>query len=56
MISLYPELDDGEFENRFLGTKGSDYCWVEHAGKVRLAKCQRECELQGVEVPSLNFL
>ena len=42
LISLYPELDDGEFENRFLGMKGSDYCWVEHAGKVRLAKCQRE--------------
>jgi hypothetical protein len=47
-----PELDDGEFDNRFLGMKGSDY-WAEHAGHVRLAKCQREreSELQGIEEP-----
>ena len=43
LISLYPELDDGEFENRFLGMKGSDFL-AEHAGHVRLAKCQRERE------------
>jgi hypothetical protein len=41
LISLYPQLDDGEFENRFLGMKGSDY-WAEHARHVRLAKSQRE--------------
>ena len=28
LISLYPELDDGEYENRFLGMKISDY-WAE---------------------------
>jgi hypothetical protein len=44
LISLYPELDDKEYENRFLGMKGSDY-WAEHAGQVRLVKCQRESEL-----------
>ena len=43
-------VDDGEFDNRFLGMKGSNY-WVEHAGHVRLVKCQRERELQGIEVP-----
>ena len=49
LISLYPELDDGEYENRFLGMKDSDY-WAEHAGQVSLVKCQRESELQGIEV------
>ena len=39
LISLYPELDDREYENRFLGMKDSDY-WAEHAGQVRLVKCQ----------------
>ena len=29
LISLYPESDDKEYENRFLGMKGSEY-WVEH--------------------------
>jgi hypothetical protein len=50
LINLYPELDDGEYENRFLGMKGSDY-WAEHAGHVRLTKCQRERkrELEGIE-------
>ena len=29
LISLYPESDDKEYENRFLGMKGSEY-WAEH--------------------------
>jgi hypothetical protein len=48
LISLYLELDDEEFENRFLGMKGSDYL-AEHAGHV-------ESELQGVEVHPWYFL
>ena len=55
LISLYPELDDKEYENRFLGMKGSGY-WAEHAGQVRLAKCQRESELQGIELEPWYFL
>ena len=55
LISLYPELDDREYENRFLGMKDSDY-WAEHAGQVRLVKCQRESELQGIEVEPWYFL
>ena len=35
--------------------KNSDY-WAEHAGQVRLAKCQRESELQGIEVEPWCFL
>jgi hypothetical protein len=41
--------------NRFLGMKGSDY-WAEHAGQVRLVKCQRESELQGIAVEPWHFL
>ena len=55
LISLYPELDDREYENRFVGMKNSDY-WAEHAEQVRLAKCQRESELQGIEVEPWYFL
>ncbi len=55
LLSLYPELDDKEYENRFLGMKGSDY-WAEHAGQVRLVKCQRESELQGIAAEPWYFL
>ena len=55
LLSLYPELDDREYENRFLGMKDSDY-WAEHAGQVRLVKCQRESELQGIAVEPWYFL
>jgi hypothetical protein len=56
LLSLYPELDDREYDNRFLGMKDSDY-WAEHAGQVRLVKCQRESELQGIAMePWLYFL
>jgi hypothetical protein len=48
LISLYPELDDKEYENRFLGMKGSDY-WAEYAGQVRLVKCQRTMVLLVLE-------
>ena len=44
-----------EYENRFLGMKDSDY-WADHAGQVRLVKCQRESELQGIEVEPWYFL
>jgi len=50
-----PELDDKEYENRILRMKGSDY-WAEHAGQVRLVKCQRESELQGIEAEPWYFL
>jgi hypothetical protein len=52
---IMPELDDKEYENRFLRMKGSDY-WAEHAGQVRLVKCQRESELQGIEAKPWYFL
>ena len=54
-MSLYPELEDKELENRFEGMQRSNY-WAEHAGHFRLVKCQRECELQGIARPPWYFL
>lgn len=41
--------------SRNQGIKHSNY-WAEYAGHVRLVKCQRECELRGIEMSPWYFL